>query len=329
MNIKTNRQEISISIYWSKFYFQKTIKDYFFIYPMTLFGGIFINLFTSPGELSLLWSGLFPLALSSGFLMMYLSYLGKTNIHCNKDYLVINSFFRRKIKIETKKIAQLYLLKEQALSKDILKNMVRLEMKTKHGNIIDCLPRPINAFEGQQIEEAVEKFLGIEDYYVEGEYQAKGKQKEEHVQQKKKLSSETLTNDILTINFKDYLIENHFEFHWNNNRVDHAYWCNSGEEKAVVYQLNGKCFIEVKVNYTRHFKDQITDFKRWTQSLTYNNQEYLLDKEDEGKFYNRYSERNEIRVIQRLYMNENRSNYLRICQYNNSSIDVTFGELTI
>ncbi|KXX67807.1 hypothetical protein [Flammeovirga sp. SJP92] len=320
MKIIKDNQQVIIKINWGQEYLKKIALQTLLVFP-----SVFI--------IQLFFSGIFPFTFSAWIIIssilfaiaLYIQYLnyGSSNLICTGEELWIYNEESR-YSIPTSRIAQFY-LKHTSSSSGI-----NVFLKTIEDSEIDCFRgNHLHPKKALEIENTLEKFLGIEDYYVEGEYQVAGHQKKEL--QERQLADIQPKGDIFSTPLIEGLIENEFQFEWNDGEIDHVYWVHDGKQLNTVYQSNLDTHIEEKLNKVLFFNkidmDHNTRFDQLPYSFTLEGDHYRLEQDKSGLFFNKHAEKNKVHADQKMYLSpsEHHSKTIRICLFSKINLEISKG----
>ncbi|OHX66940.1 hypothetical protein [Flammeovirga pacifica] len=236
-------------------------------------------------------------------------YFGSSYIKCDAEKLVYKNPRNKEVQIPVNQIAQLYLINNTSHTQKKNKVVVHLILRTKENEDIYLFEdRTFSAEKGRTIEEAIEQFLGLDDYAIEGEYHMIGHQKNEH--QLASTYNENLSvGKVIDVNQEHHLLEKNYQLEWDNQRVDNILWANNGIEEKIIYLKHSKYYLEQPINPTKFFIN--TFFKetiKWSELTTdfkYQSNSYTLEEEVEGKLFPDYSISKSIHVNQKVYKSDN------------------------
>ncbi|WP_044204599.1 hypothetical protein [Flammeovirga sp. OC4] len=209
MKLSVSRLELSAKINWGRKHLTSILKK-----TLPLWGiGTVISFTAIPYPIFETWIkgftffGIPSLLYFGSSAIFYLS-KSKSKIRCTNEELHIQNG-KEEFRIPTQQIAQFYLKYNANKTRNSDQAKVDLMLLTKDNQEFDCFNgKGLPAMDGRELEDNLQQFLGIEDYYVEGEYQVKGHQKEsliESEQNKGKLfeGKKLAHNNVLQLLYED------------------------------------------------------------------------------------------------------------------------------
>ncbi|MBD0401695.1 hypothetical protein [Flammeovirga sp. EKP202] len=326
MKLSVSRLELSAKINWGRKHLTSILKKTlpllgigtvisFTAIPYPIFE-TWIKGFTFLGIPSLLYFG------SSAIL--YLT-KGKSKIRCTNEELHIQNG-KTEFRIPTQQIAQFYLKYNSDKTRNSDHAKVDLMLITKDHQKYDCFnAKGLPAKDGRELEDTLQQFLGIEDYYVEGEYQVVGHQKESLIESD--LPKGESVGQILSFGTEEGIILKKFQYNWDQSLPDQLFWVETGKDLSILYKKEEHFYKESKINTTLFFRETgFTSNISWEHLpniFHYKNELFELIEETSGLFLSSYAEKKEIPVQQRFYKNLNQNNWFRIVLYSNLTIEIS------
>lgn len=299
-------------------------------------------LFTSSG--SPLIAYLVPLVhLGAGISMAYYTaclFLNRTLIEITDGHFTLKHrplpWLKGNQKIDVKKLEQFY-VKEVAKrnSEGRTTYSYQLRAKIQGGRDIAILDlNEVDSYTLKEIEHKIENYLGITDYLVEGEFEAKGKKTIENVQRKtpKQLNAADLkinglsVNDILDYEQNTYEVRYITQYDWDNGYTDkQLQLVDHTNKEMLLYIEQNKAiytpYIEIELNLG---EVQRINFLPQTPptELNYKDLEFQLHHYTKGKIF--LNKSTPIATNQWIYKNDDKF-HLRIVEFNDL-IHVYFGK---
>lgn len=326
MNIKINRQELTAKIRWGKKHLSLIIKK-----AAPLLGvGFIINSLATPFPIletlsnGFVFFGIPLLLFSSASAFMFLKE-GLSKVICTGDILIIKNG-KEEFQIKTQQIAQFYLKYNSELTQNSEQSKVDLILITKDNQEIDCFNgQGLPAKDGQALEESLEKFLGIEDYYVEGEYQVEGHQKEALPEANNFVNDEN--KEIISWDNKEGILNKKFQYKWNNGISNQLIWVDTSQQLAILYKEDNQYYQQTKINKTSFLKEiGLSEKSTWNHIPNiFNYKDNLFEKieEQSGYFLSSYAEKKEISVQQKYFKSYNNKHRIRIVLYADLTLEIS------
>ncbi|MBB6462965.1 hypothetical protein [Flammeovirga kamogawensis] len=326
MKLEITNTYLKGRIFWGQKYFKNILYNSLKVFlPAFVFSSLLLVAKINVSILLLIAS---PVVLTSVFIGLCFLLYGSSTIYCDEDTFRLKMLSGHSIELPISKIAQFYLKKDIARSTLLGKPFVTLYLRTKEDNDIRCFGRhSLPSEEGRRLEEHIEQFIGIEDHYIHGEYHERGIQKD-FFTAKKSIEINT-SEETITLNTEEYLIERKFQYEWNKGRIDHALWATNGTDDVKIYVVNDQYYLEKSINFSKllapYIKNNCIDLDEIPLTLMYEDMSFVKATSDKGKFFKRDFEKEEVNVEHIMFLAS--TDYLRICKYGKINIEITHGKL--
>ncbi|MBB3701463.1 hypothetical protein KMW28_02180 [Flammeovirga yaeyamensis] len=331
MKLNIDNLELKASISWFKedwvMYLLKLVPTYFVI--LVFFTGLIPNLLLDENPKWGYYVLLATVITNVSITIVSLIVIGSTKIECDGVTLIVKHPRGKEISIPTNTIAQLYLDYHKTKSLNSNTPQVNLVLRTKDDNDIPLLEdRTISAYSGRKLESAIEDFLGIDDYSIDGEYQLHGLQKKS-IEQVKSFDETVAIGDVIDINEESHILEKKYQFEWDNQRVDHLLWANNGKEKKVFQRKHEKYYLEKSINPTKFFlnaffKDKVI-WEDLKYDFTYQNNYYTIVEDLKGQFFPDHTVENLVSIQQKTY--KSTYEWITIRQFSENNFEVSKVEI--
>jgi len=291
--------------------------------------------------------------LGAGVSMAYYTaclFLNRTMIAIKDGYFTLKHrplpWLKGNQKIDVKELEQFY-VKEVAKrnSEGRTSYFYQLRAKIQGGKDIAVLAlNEVDSYTLKEIEYKIEKYLGISDYLVEGEFDAEGKKKIENVRRQtpKQLNaadlkiSELSVNDIVDYEQSTYEVRYSTQYDWNNGYTDKQLQLVDHTNKEILlYIEQNKAiytpYIEIELNLGEAQKMNFTPQAPPTE-LNYKALEFQLHHYTKGKIF--LNEQMPVEAHQWIYKNDEKF-HLRIVRFNDlthfyfgkKEVDISFTNL--
>ncbi|KXX67809.1 hypothetical protein [Flammeovirga sp. SJP92] len=326
MKLSLSRLELSATINWGRKHLTSILKK-----TLPLLGiGTIISLTAIPYPIFETWIkgftffGIPSLLYFGSSAILYLS-KSKSKIRCTNEELYIQNG-KEEFRIPTQQIAQFYLKYNSAKTRNSDQAKVDLMLLTKDSQEYDCFNgKGLPAMDGRELEDSLQQFLGIEDYYVEGEYQVKGHQKESLIESD--LPKGESVGQILSFGTEEGIILKKFQYNWDHSSPDQMFWVETGETLSILYKKEELYHKEFKVNTTLFFREiglaNTISWEELPHIFHYKDELFELIEENSGRFLSSYAEKKEIPVQQKLYQNLQNKQLFRIVLYADLTIEIS------
>lgn len=326
MNIKINRQELTFKIRWGKKHLSSIIKK-----AAPLLGvGFIINTLAIPFPIietlsnGFIYFGILLLLFSSASTLMFLK-KGQSKVICTGDTLIIKNG-KEEFQIKTKQITQFYLKYNSELTRNSEQAKVDLILITKDNQEIDCFNgQGLPGKDCKALEENLEKFLGIEDYYVEGEYQVEGHQKDVLLETNNFANNEN--KEVISWGNNEGILNKKFQYKWNNGNSNQLIWVDTSKQLTILYKEANQYYQQTKINKTTFLREiGLSEKATWDaipNIFNYKDNLFEIIEEQTGYFLSSYAEKRKISVQQKYFRSYNNEHHIRIVLYANLTLEIS------